>query len=310
MKVISASRRTDLPAFYTTWFMNRIRAGFCYWINPFSNQVYRVSLAPEDCLAIVFWTRNPAPLLPHLAELDEKGYQYYFLYTLLAYPRPLEAHTPGLEAAIRTFQTLSERVMPERVFWRYDPIILSSLTPVSFHLERFAYVAQRLAGYTRRCIYSFMDVYGKVQRNLARLSAQDGIEFHTPSVQERHALLREMVRIGQASDVNLYACCEEDYTQVEGIRKSHCVDLDVLRQVTSNPTLELEPRPTRPGCGCVESVDIGSYDTCCFGCAYCYATNSPEVAARRHAAHDPDDTILCRPPGLKGVDLGAVVQRA
>lgn len=128
MPVISASRRTDIPALYAQWFMNRVRAGFCHWMNPFSDQVYRVSLAPQDCIAIVFWTRNPKPLIPHLPELDERTYTYYFLYTLLGYPRIIDTRAPELATAIQTFQRLSDLISPKRVFWRYDPILFSSLS--------------------------------------------------------------------------------------------------------------------------------------------------------------------------------------
>ncbi len=303
MKVISVSRRTDVPAFYAPWFMNRIRAGFCHWINPYSRQIYRISLEPQDCIGLVFWTRNPRPLLPHLAELDERGYKYYFMFTVLGYPRSIETHRPDLDAVLRTFQVLSDKVSPDRVFWRYDPIVMSSLTPAQYHLDRFGYIAQRLAGYTHRCIYSFLTPYNKVERNLSQVSSREGITFESPSDSARHGLLGEMVGMARGYGLQLYSCCEQDHAQVEGIQRNSCVDLQVLRQVTSDPSLDLKSRPTRALCGCVESVDIGSYDTCLFGCAYCYATNHRETAVKHHAAHDPGDTILYRPRQLGGIDL-------
>jgi hypothetical protein len=309
MSVISASRRTDIPAFYAQWFMNRIRAGFCHWINPFSDRVYRISLAPEDCVAVVFWTRHPQPLLPHLPELDGRGYKYYFLYTLLGYPRVIDAHAPEAEVAVDTFRRLSNLISPSRVFWRYDPILFGSVTPPEYHLEQFAFLAQRLKGYTQRCIFSFLVPYGKTQRNLARLSAKEGIVFEPPDPEQRRRLLVAMVDIARDNGMQLYTCCEADNLQIEGIRRSSCVDLQILRELTSDPNLFLKSKPTRPLCGCVESVDIGSYDTCLFGCAYCYATNSRRVALKRHAAHDPDDTILSRPDRLRGVDLETLVER-
>jgi DNA repair photolyase len=308
MPVISASRRTDIPAFYSRWFVNRIRAGFCHWVNPFSNQVYRVSLAPEDCVAIVFWTRNPRPLMPHLAELDERGYKYYFLYTILGYPRSLEPHAPDVETAIQSFQTLSRALGPERVFWRYDPILFSDITPLQFHIDRFAYIAQHLAGYTQRCIYSFLVTYGKTKRSLAKVSNREGITFESPTTQLRHSLLTEMVKIAQSNEMQLYACCEDGDLCIDGIQRSSCVDLQVLRQLTSDPSLHLKPKPTRKFCGCVASVDIGSYDTCPYGCVYCYATNSEQAVVRRRTAHSPEDTILYRPEQLKGIDLDTLVR--
>ncbi len=125
MKIISASRRTDIPAFHARWLLNRLDAGFCHYLNPFSGQVYRVSLRPEDCLALVFWSRNPSPLLPHVANLWERGYRFYFQFTLNGYPQAIETHNPPLKAAIATFQKLSQCLSPEWVQWRYDPITTS-----------------------------------------------------------------------------------------------------------------------------------------------------------------------------------------
>jgi len=303
MKVISASRRTDIPAFYSDWFINRIRAGFCHWRNPFSNQIYRVSLAPEDCYAIVFWTRGPQPLIPKLAELNGRGYRYYFLYTILGYPNSIETHNPPLEKSIETFREISRFVKPDFVVWRYDPIVISNVTPLSFHLERFAHIAKNLAGYTHRCIYSFLDMYGKSKRNLARLSDQHGLVFEPPSQQLRCELLGELARIAKAHSIQMYSCCEDDYLRMPEIRRGSCVDLQLLRQLTSNPRLILHSKPTRDFCGCVESVDIGSYNTCLFGCTYCYATSSRTAALVAHDAYDPHDTILCRPKCLRNVDL-------
>ena len=282
--------------------MNRIRAGFCHTTNPFSNRVFRVSLLPEDCTAIVFWTRNPAPLLKHLDDLN--GYKYYFLYSLLGYGRPLESHNPSMEATITTFQRVSERAT---VVWRYDPIVISSITPPEFHLERFAYLARRLAGYTQRCTYSFISMYGKTGRNLGRITADTGVKFSSLDQGQRHDLLTGLARIAQANGMEMYSCCELDYLQIGGIQQGHCVDLNLLRTITGSETLSIQAQPTREHCGCVASADIGSYDTCLFGCAYCYATNSREAALRRHAAHDPSDTILSRPSQWAGIDLDTLI---
>jgi hypothetical protein len=310
MPVISASRRTDIPAFYAEWFINRLRAGFCHWINPYSKQVYRVSLAPEDCTAIVFWTRNPRPLLRHLPELDANGYKYYFLYTITGYPRVIESHRPDLDAAIRTFQVLADRLSPEHVIWRYDPIVMSDITTDQYHMDRFRYIAERLQGYTHECTYSFISMYGKTKRNLDAVSAQTGITFTTPEREARHALLRNLVDIARANKMQMLSCCMEDYLHVEGIQQSTCVGLSRLQNVTGNRDLFLKAKPTREHCGCVASVDIGSYETCLFGCAYCYATNSRQIALQNHAIHNPCDSILLRPKQLSGVDLDTLVKAA
>jgi hypothetical protein len=301
-RIISASRRTDIPAFYSRWLLSRLRAGFCHWLNPFSGQVSRVSLRPEDVLAIVFWTRNPRPLLPHLRRLREEGYFYYFHFTINGYPREIETHNPPVAAAIDTLRRVAEVVSPEFVHWRYDPIVLSDRTPPAYHLERFEELSRELEGCTRRCYFSFVDTYGKTKRNLARVTRVHGIRFREPDVAEQRELVRGLRDIARGRGITLYACCEEHLVG-EGVEASHCVDLDTVRALRGDADLYLRHAPTRAECGCVESVDIGAYDTCAFGCAYCYATDTREAALRRLREHDPEDTVLWRPPALRGVDL-------
>jgi hypothetical protein len=305
-QVISVSRRTDIPAFYSDWLMNRLQAGFCHWLNPFSQKVSRVSLAPDDCIALVFWTRNPAPLLAHIPELDARGYSFYVLYTLLDYPPLFEPGTPGIDAAVETFRQLSSIVPPERVFWRYDPVIVSSITPHQFHIERFSLLARRLEGLTHRCIFSFLDEYGKTRRNLGQIARREGVVFETPTPEQQQRLVADLSEIAQAHGMHMHACCEPQVLSVAAVRPCHCVDVAVLRQVTAHPHLHLKQRPTRTHCGCYASVDIGSYQTCLAGCAYCYATDNHSLALQRHAAHDPHDTILARPARLQGVDLDSL----
>lgn len=306
MAVISASRRTDIPAFYSEWLLNRVRAGFCHWANPFSGQVYRASLAPEDVTAFVFWTRNPRPLLRHLPELDARGYRYTFHFTLTGYGRPLETHNPDPQAAIAAFRLLARHTGPEFLVWRYDPIVISTRTPLAYHRQRFAELAAQLEGSTRRCTYSFLDFYGKTRRNLAAVTAQHGYYFREPTVLERQDLLEDLSAIAEQHGMTLVSCCEEDHTRIPRVYRGSCVDLDLLSHLTNQPALVLKPHPTREHCGCVHSIDIGSYDTCLFGCTYCYATNSRNVAQRQRAAHDPHDTILNRPERLRGQDLDAL----
>lgn len=301
-RIISASRRTDIPAFYSRWLLNRLCEGFCHWLNPFSGQVYRVSLRPEDVLAIVFWTRNPRPLLPHLERLREEGYFSYFHFTINGYPREIETHNPPLAAVIETFHRVAELVSPEFVHWRYDPIVLSDRTPPEYHLQRFDELSRALAGSTRRCYFSFMDTYGKTQRNLARVAREHGIRFWEPDIAAQRELVRGLRDIAAERGITLYACCEEHLVG-EGVEASHCVDLDTVRALRGDADLHLKHAPTRAECGCVESVDIGAYDTCAFGCTYCYATSSRDAALRRLREHNPKDTVLWRPPSLRGVDL-------
>jgi hypothetical protein len=297
-KIISASRRSDIPAFYSRWFLRRLEAGYCEWLHPFSGKLERVSLLPEDCLAIVFWTRNPAPLFPLLREIRASGHLTCFHVTLTGYPKPLESHNPGMEVSIERLRSLVERVGSESVTWRYDPIVVSSCTPEAFHLERFESIARSLDGLIRRVYCSFVDRYGKTQRNFERVSRQYGVAFPDVDVAAERTLALRLRDIADRHGMVLHACCEDDLVDA-GLEKGRCVDLDLIRKLRTDVCETLKRRPTREQCGCTESVDIGAYDTCAFGCAYCYATRSRDIALTRLREHDPADTLLWRPPRLR-----------
>lgn len=278
MRLVSASRRTDIAAFYAQWFMNRVRAGYCEWKNPFGGQTYRVSLAPEETAGIVFWTRYPAPLLPHLPELRKRGFVFYFHVTVNDFGRQLEPRNPALNRAVDAFRALSDAISPRLALWRYDPIILSDSMGFDYHVASFERLARRFEGSTERCLFSFVDYYGKTKRNLARIN---GVRCEDPALEVKQRLVAELAAIGAAHGITLYACCEDDLVG-GAVRKAHCVDVELIR-----PDLTLKARPSRGQCGCVGSVDIGAYDTCRFGCVYCYATSSWEAAGERSRRHDP-----------------------
>lgn len=301
-RVLSVSRRTDIPAFYTKWFMNRVRSGFCHWMNPFGGQVYRVSLLPEKCLALVFWTRNARPLMPHIAELQERGFRFYFQYTINGYPREIDADSPSLKAAVATFRELAGMITPGLLMWRYDPVLLSSITPLEYHVERFGHLSAALEGSTERCYVSFLDVYRKTQRNVRRLNEKLGLGIRRPEAAEQRELLAKFVEIARARGMNVHVCCDEAAPGT-GVQQAHCIDPELIKRLRPNLGARLKPGPSRPGCGCAQAVDIGAYDTCTFGCIYCYATNSREAALERRRRHNPEDTILWRPQALSGVDL-------
>jgi hypothetical protein len=297
-KIISASRRSDIPAFYSRWFLRRLEDGYCEWIHPFNGKVQRVSLLPQDCLAIVFWTRNPAPLLPALRELRSSGHFACFHVTVNGYPKPLESHCPELSLSLRRVREVSDEVGPESVVWRYDPIVVSSRTPLTFHIEQFSSIAQSLEGAIRRVYFSFANRYGKTRRSFERLSQQHGIRFPEPSGSERRELVLRLRDAAARHGMTLYACCEDQLVG-EGVEKGRCVDLEWIRRLRPDVDEQPKRRPTREQCGCTESVDVGAYDTCVFGCCYCYATNSREAALARLREHDPDDTLLYRPRRMR-----------
>ena len=302
MKIISASRRTDIPAFYSKWFINQIKAGFCHKLNPYNYQVYRVSLQPEDCLAITFWTRNPQPLLPYLDFLTNQGYVYYFHFSINGYPKAIETNNPPIQKSIETFQKLSQKLSPNQIQWRYNPILLSNITPFSYHLEKFEFLSQKLEGYTKRCYFSFVNFYCKTERNFGKVAVKNNIKFQHPSLEEKQQLTKQLRDIAKVRGITLYSCCDDTLIS-EGVKKAHCIDMDIIQILRPNFKTRLKVAPTREECGCVESVDIGIYDTCGFGCQYCYATNSRNTALKRMRENNPNDTLLWRPAKLKDIDL-------
>ncbi|MDP3000511.1 MAG: DUF1848 domain-containing protein [Bryobacterales bacterium] len=291
MKLISASRRTDIPAFYSRWFLRRLAEGFCEWVNPFSGQVLRVSLLPQDTLGIVCWTRNPAPLATSLDALQQAGHRLAFHFTINGYPGALESHNPPVEAAVRAFRDLARRLPAGRAWWRYDPILLTDATPPAWHERNFARLAEELEGQTGRCYFSFASFYRKTRRNLAA----SGVPWQEPAIGEKLELAGRLNLIARRHGIGMFSCCD-DRLLAAGVEKAHCVEPGAFSQAPSGIKLA----PTRAGCGCTQSVDIGAYDTCAFGCAYCYATASRRAALARLARHDPNDTALWRPKPTAG----------
>ncbi len=271
--------------------MNRVRAGFARYHNPFGGKICEVSLKPEDVLAFVFWSRNYAPLLPRLPELDEKGYSAYFHFTLTDYGMPLEAFAPSTAQTIDIFHVLAERYSPKHVLWRFDPIILSNTLPAGAIVEKFSRLARQLEGVIERCYISFVDLYPKVQKNLALLENQ-GFHFCEAPQEAKLDLLRQLQSIGKKYGIDLYACCEADMLQLPNIRQAHCVDPLLLHTLFPHKFHPLKPAPTREGCGCYASRDIGAYNTCVHGCLYCYANAGHEKAMKRFKAHEPTQPLL------------------
>lgn len=281
--VVSVSRRTDVPAFHARWFIKRLEEGFAEYRNPFSGKAHRVSLEPEDVRAFVFWTRNPAPLMQKLEYVETRETPFYFLFTINGYSRVLERSNPPVRRAIEIFRRLSDRIGPERVRWRYDPVVITQEMGADYHIRNFERIASGLEDATRVCIFSFMDLYGKVRRNVAAVPGPS--RPLEPSLDERLHLSETLAGIGERYGIRLRACCEDDLVS-GGVEKARCVD-PVLLDIIAPAGGKLLIRPTREECGCAASRDIGGYDTCPHGCVYCYANASPEAAVRRYRRSDP-----------------------
>jgi len=290
--IISASRRTDIPAFYTKWFMNRVRAGYCLVPNPFNpNQVSNISLEHENVDLFVFWTRNPKPLFPHLKELDARGYSYYFLFTLMDNPRILDPKSPSPEISLDTFRKLSDQIGPEKIIWRYDPIVLSNFTDIEFHKKTFDHIAGSLRGYTFRCIISFVDIYRKIEGRIKKLN-DAGFFLNEWNDMNLSELLNFLVRIAGNNGIEIRSCASKIDLAGFGIPAGKCIDDDYITK-TFGKNLELTKDPyQRKYCNCVSTKDIGMYDSCLYGCMYCYATTSFEKAKMNYQRHNPDSPSL------------------
>jgi hypothetical protein len=293
--IISASRRTDIPAFYAEWFINRIRAGYCTVPNPFNQkQISKVTLHPEDVDVIVFWTRNPKPFFPYLDELDQRGFRYYFQYTLLGYPREIDTKSPDRDAALSIFRELANRVGPDRMIWRYDPIVFSQLTGASYHTENYTQIATALNGYTFRSVISVMDMYAKFRKRIVKLN-QEGVgivAYDGAKSQRFEDLMQTFVRTATENRMQIQSCAEELDLTVYGIQPGKCVD-DEFIQATFGIEVGHQKDPgQRKACGCVVSRDIGIYDSCQFGCQYCYATGNFVRAKENYEQHDPKSPSL------------------
>lgn len=292
--IISASRRTDIPAFYAEWFINRIRAGYCTVPNPFNRkQISYVSLEPEDVDVIVFWTRNPQPLIPFLEELKERGIRFYFQYTIVDYPGEIDKHHIPIAKSLETFQKLSEIVGSDKVIWRYDPILFSDTTNIEFHQDKFSKIVKSLAGKTKRVVVSIVDHYPKASKRL-RVMEQTGIDLHFGNLlaNDIEKTITFMVHEAQKYNLEITSCAEDYDLSLYGVEPGKCIDDDLIYHLFQIETVHKKDPNQRKACGCVVSKDIGMYDTCLYGCQYCYATRSFNQAKKNYHQHDANSPSI------------------
>ncbi|MFA4907448.1 MAG: DUF1848 domain-containing protein [archaeon] len=274
--MISASRRTDIPAFLSEWFLDAVRQGSVGVKNPFSPVLQTVSLRPESVSAIVFWSKNYQPFFPVLNFINPI-YQKRFLfhYTINGYAgkakTAFEPHIPNIPRSLSTLKRLSERYGKEAVIWRFDPLVFSNVSSQTERLDTFNDLCALFAKYVDRCIVSFVDLYQKVRTRFDRLTTDSGIQFIIPTPEQQTDFLLKMKRIADAYGIHLSACCENDSAVQAGIPGSHCVDAVLLKHLFPDESFPEPIAPTRKGCGCYLSQDIGAYNTCNHHCAYCYA---------------------------------------
>jgi hypothetical protein len=302
--IVSASRRTDIPGLYFAWFLNRLRARFVLVRNPFApSRVSRVVLG-ENVECVVFWTKNAAPALHRMNEFHAFGIPCYFLYTVTSYGNDLERSVPPEQERIDAFRRLSDMIGPERVVWRYDPIIFSE-PPFSrpwmsagnssgsgtgmdleYHIRHFADLAKKLEGATGRCVISFLDMYKKCR---ARLEPLHIVE---PTEETMVYTAMHLRGIADSCGISVQSCAEEVDLSVAGVERGGCIDGLLISRITGRSVRLPKDRSQRKACRCGLSVDIGAYDSCTNSCLYCYATASPEAALKNHARHDPESPLL------------------
>jgi Domain of unknown function (DUF1848) len=300
--IISASYKTDIPAFYGEWFINRLRAGHCKMVNPYNGRVLRVPLSRTAVDGFVFWTKNLGPFLPRLDEIRSLGYPFIVQYTINGYPRTLEYSVVNAARAIEHMRLLTEGHGARVPIWRYDPIVVSSVTPLDFHRQNFAALAEQMEGATDEVVVSFAQIYQKTKRNMDWAAGEFRFSWEDPSDDAKLALAEEFAKVAAAHGMQLTICSQRQYL-APGVRESKCVDAQRLSDVGGRP-IHAKEKGNRPDCGCFASRDIGDYDTCPHGCVYCYAVLDRTLARQRYLAHDPQGEFLFTP-----ADYGATTER-
>lgn len=280
--IVSASRRTDIPAFFGDWFLNRVREGYALVPNPYNPKRFtRVPLTPDAAELVVFWTKNAGPFLPALDELNRRGFRYCFEYTLTGYGPDIEPGLGDKREAKETLLLLADRLGPDRVDWRYDPILVDRAHPAAWHEERFGALCREIGPRVGRCIVSFLTLYRSLGKRFSEVPPED------------KARLASLIgRTATESRLPVFACaCEEDLSAF-GIGRAACIDPDRASRLIGRPVPAGKDAGQRPLCRCARSVDIGVYDTCRHGCAYCYAMQSPARRARLAAQYSADAPSL------------------
>ncbi|MBT3884975.1 MAG: DUF1848 domain-containing protein [Rhodospirillaceae bacterium] len=288
--IISASYKTDVPAFYGNWFLRRIKAGSVNVANPYGGPVRRVSLIPDAVDGFVFWTRNAAPFGSALEHINGAGYPFVLHYTITGYPRELDLATPPAEAAIADFLALSRLWGARRLIWRYDPVLISSMTPKSWHLANFQALAKVLSGATDEVVLSFTHIYRKTRGNLKRAAEAGNFTWDDPIDAEKQALLVELATIANDHGMTASLCGQPDFLG-NRLTEARCIDAMRLSEFAGHE-ISAGKRSHRKGCACAASIDIGGYDTCPHGCVYCYGVQSREKAKDALAGHDATAEIL------------------
>ena len=274
--ILSVSRRTDIPNYYSDWFIARIKEGFLYVRNPMdAHQISRIDLSPKVVDCIVFWTKNPANM-------------YYFQFTLTGYGKDVEPNLPNKrKEVIPTFKRLSEKIGKERVIWRYDPILINKRYTMDYHRKAFEEIASNLEDDTEKVVISFVDFYSKTQRNTR------GLDIRQITNEERVELAGEMARIASKYHLIIETCAEQINLNEVGILHGSCIDKKRIERLLGCKLIVEKDKNQRGACGCFESVEVGAYNTCLNGCKYCYANFNNSKVEENVKLYNRDSALLC-----------------
>jgi len=281
--ILSASRRTDIPAYYSDWLLNRLNAGFVLTRNPMNHaQISKIILNPDVIDCIVFWTKDPLNMLNKLDAIDRLGYKYYFQFTLTPYGKSIEKGLRDKEEIIKTFCELSDRIGKDKVVWRYDPIIINDMFDFKYHKEQFTRLCSKLCKYTGQCVISFVDIYPKLKTDVLRVISTD----------EMIELGKMISSVAKDFGITVTACCENSFLYEYGIEQASCIDRVQIESICGYSLNIKKDKNQRNSCGCFESIDIGAYNTCRNGCVYCYANYSSVSVDNNSKRHNPEGELL------------------
>lgn len=284
--ILSVSRRTDIPAFYAEWFMERLRQKYVLVRNPFNiHSISRIPLTPDNVDIIVFWTKNSKPIHRYLDEIDELKYKYYFQYTITPYKNDLEEKVQDKKEIVETFKKLSEKIGSEKVVLRYDPVILSDNYTIDFHKKAFARLCDLLAAYTKKIIFSFLDDYKKISKNIKQLNIKE------ISAEEMYIIAENFSSIAKDNGLIIESCAEQIDLGRFGINHGKCIDDELIEKITGYK-ISAGKDNQRNACGCIKCIDIGEYNTCMHKCLYCYANINKDAAFKNYKLHDKKSPLL------------------